>query len=125
LGGAEEEAQEICSRTYAADVYRFPALITLARLRVRRGDQDAETPLEAARRLSATMAELQRSVYIATIVAEANGWSRLSPHRRLTKQGRSCAKYTRWPKSETRIGSPKIQHCGSICWVSRLQERPD
>jgi DNA-binding CsgD family transcriptional regulator len=37
---------------------------------VRRGDQDAETPLEAARRLSATMAELQRSVYIATIVAE-------------------------------------------------------
>jgi DNA-binding CsgD family transcriptional regulator len=67
---AEEEALEICSRTYAADVYRFPALITLARLRVRRGDQDAETPLEAARRLSATMAELQRSVYIATIVAE-------------------------------------------------------
>jgi DNA-binding CsgD family transcriptional regulator/tetratricopeptide (TPR) repeat protein len=67
---AEEEALEICSRTYAADVYRFPALVTLARLRVRRGDQDAETPLEAARRLSATMAELQRSVYIATIVAE-------------------------------------------------------
>jgi DNA-binding CsgD family transcriptional regulator/tetratricopeptide (TPR) repeat protein len=69
--GAEEEAQEICSRTYAADVYRFPALITLARLRVRRGDQDAEIPLEAARRLSATMAELQRSVYIATIMAES------------------------------------------------------
>jgi DNA-binding CsgD family transcriptional regulator len=69
--GAEEEALEICSRTYAADVYRFPALITLARLRVRRGDQDAATPLEAARRLSATMAELQRSVYIATILAES------------------------------------------------------
>jgi DNA-binding CsgD family transcriptional regulator/tetratricopeptide (TPR) repeat protein len=67
---AEEEALEICSRTYAAEVYRFPALITLARLRVRRGDQDAATPLEAARRLSATMAELQRSVYIAMIVAE-------------------------------------------------------
>jgi DNA-binding CsgD family transcriptional regulator len=69
--GAEEEALEICRRTYAADVYRFPALITLARLRVRRGDQDAETPLEAARRLSATMVELQRSVYIATIEAES------------------------------------------------------
>jgi DNA-binding CsgD family transcriptional regulator len=68
---AEEEALDICSRTYAADVYRFPALITLARLRVRRGDQDAETPLEAARRLSATMAELQRSVYIAMIAAES------------------------------------------------------
>jgi DNA-binding CsgD family transcriptional regulator/tetratricopeptide (TPR) repeat protein len=69
--GAEEEAHDICSRTYAADVYRFPALITLARLRVRRGDQDVEIPLEAARRLSATMAELQRSVYIAMIVAES------------------------------------------------------
>ncbi|HWS68038.1 MAG TPA: AAA family ATPase [Steroidobacteraceae bacterium] len=69
--GAEEEAQEICSRTYAADVYRFPALIALARLRVRRGDQDAETPLEAARRVSAAMAELQRTVYIAMIVAES------------------------------------------------------
>ena len=69
--GAEEEALEISRRTYAAEVYRFPALITLARLRVRRGDQDAETPLEAARRLSATMVEIQRSVYIATIVAES------------------------------------------------------
>jgi DNA-binding CsgD family transcriptional regulator/tetratricopeptide (TPR) repeat protein len=67
---AEEEAQEISGRTYAADVYRFPALIALARLRMRRGEQDAATPLEAARRLSASMAELQRSVYIATTVAE-------------------------------------------------------
>jgi DNA-binding CsgD family transcriptional regulator/tetratricopeptide (TPR) repeat protein len=67
---AEEEALEICSRTYAADVYRFPALIALARLRIRRGDQDVETPLDDARRLSATMAELQRSVYIAMLVAE-------------------------------------------------------
>jgi DNA-binding CsgD family transcriptional regulator len=69
--GAEEEAHEICRRTHSAEVYRFPALTTLARLRVRRGDQDAETPLEAARRLSAAMEELQRSVYIATIEAES------------------------------------------------------
>jgi DNA-binding CsgD family transcriptional regulator/tetratricopeptide (TPR) repeat protein len=69
--GAEEEALEICSRTYAAEVYRFPALIALARLRVRRGDQDAETPLEAARRLAAAMAELQRTVYVAMIMAES------------------------------------------------------
>jgi DNA-binding CsgD family transcriptional regulator/tetratricopeptide (TPR) repeat protein len=68
---AEEEALEICRRTYAADVYRFPALITLARLRVRRGDPDAETPFESARRLSTAMAELQRSVYVAMIVAES------------------------------------------------------
>jgi DNA-binding CsgD family transcriptional regulator/tetratricopeptide (TPR) repeat protein len=68
---AEEEAREICSRTFAADVYRFPALIALARLRVRRGDPDFETPLEAARRLSVAMAELQRSVYVATTLAES------------------------------------------------------
>jgi DNA-binding CsgD family transcriptional regulator len=67
---AEEEAQEICSRSYSAEMYRFPALIALARLRIRRGDPDAETPLEAARRLAAAMAEPQRAVYIAMSLAE-------------------------------------------------------
>ncbi len=67
---AEEEAQEICSRSYAAEMYRFPALIALARLRIRRGDQDADIPLEAARRLAAAMSEPQRAVYIAMMVAE-------------------------------------------------------
>ena len=67
---AEEEAQEICSRSYAAEMYRFPALIALARLRIRRGDQDADVPLEAARRLAAAMSEPQRAVYIAIMVAE-------------------------------------------------------
>lgn len=69
-GRAEEEAQEICSRTYAAETYRFPALIALARLRVRRGDQDADVPYEAARRLAAAMGEPQRAVYIAMTAAE-------------------------------------------------------
>jgi DNA-binding CsgD family transcriptional regulator/tetratricopeptide (TPR) repeat protein len=67
---AEEEAQEICSRTYAAETYRFPALIALARLRIRRGDPDAETPLDAARRLAAPMGEPPRTVYIAVNAAE-------------------------------------------------------
>ncbi len=67
---AEEEAQEICSRSYAAEMYRFPALIALARLRIRRGDQDAEIPFEAARGLAAAMAEPQRAVYIAMLAAE-------------------------------------------------------
>jgi DNA-binding CsgD family transcriptional regulator len=67
---AEEEAQEICSRSYAAEMYRFPALVALARLRIRRGDQDAETPLEAARLLAAAVAEPQRAVYIAILDAE-------------------------------------------------------
>ncbi len=67
---AEEEAQEICSRSYSAEMYRFPALIALARLRIRRGDQDAETPFEAARGLAAAVAEPQRAVYIAMLAAE-------------------------------------------------------
>jgi DNA-binding CsgD family transcriptional regulator len=67
---AEEEAQEICSRSFATEMYRFPALIALARLRLRRGDQDAEIPLDAARALAATVAEPQRVVYIATLDAE-------------------------------------------------------
>jgi DNA-binding CsgD family transcriptional regulator len=67
---AEEEAQEICSRTYAAETYRFPALIVLGRLRIRRGDPDADTPLDIARRLAASMGEPQRTVYVAIAAAE-------------------------------------------------------
>jgi len=67
---AEEEAQEICSRTYAAETYRFPALIVLGRLRIRRGDPDADTPLDVARRLAASMGEPQRTVYVAMAAAE-------------------------------------------------------
>jgi DNA-binding CsgD family transcriptional regulator/tetratricopeptide (TPR) repeat protein len=68
---AEEEAQEISSRSYATEMYRFPALVALARLRIRRGDQDADTPFEAARGLAATLAEPQRIVYIAIVDAES------------------------------------------------------
>jgi DNA-binding CsgD family transcriptional regulator/tetratricopeptide (TPR) repeat protein len=68
---AEEEAQEISSRSYATEMYRFPALVALARLRIRRGDQDADMPFEAARRLAATLAEPQRIVYIALVDAES------------------------------------------------------
>jgi DNA-binding CsgD family transcriptional regulator len=67
---AEEEAQEISSRVYATEMYRFPALIALARLRIRRGDQDADTPLDTARALASSMAEPQRIIYIAIIDAE-------------------------------------------------------
>jgi DNA-binding CsgD family transcriptional regulator/tetratricopeptide (TPR) repeat protein len=67
---AEEEAQQVSSRIYSADVYRFPALIALARMRIRRGDPDFEAPLDTARRLADSMAELQRSVYVAVLRAE-------------------------------------------------------
>jgi DNA-binding CsgD family transcriptional regulator len=67
---AEEEAQEISSRLSIAAVYRFPALIALARLRMRRGDADDGTPLQTASRYSATLAELQRTIYVAMVQAE-------------------------------------------------------
>jgi DNA-binding CsgD family transcriptional regulator/tetratricopeptide (TPR) repeat protein len=67
---AEEEAQEISSRQSISEVYRFPALIALARLRTRRGDPDDGMPLDAARRLSASLGELQRTVYVAAVQAE-------------------------------------------------------
>jgi DNA-binding CsgD family transcriptional regulator/tetratricopeptide (TPR) repeat protein len=75
---AEEEIGLILSRRYASAVYRFPALIALARLRIRRGDADADTPLDAAKDLAATLAELQRSVYVAVVSAE-QAW--LSPDK--------------------------------------------
>jgi len=68
--GAEDEIERILSRAYASGVYRFPALVALARLRLRRGDPDAETPLEEVRGLAASLAELQRSVYLAVVLAE-------------------------------------------------------
>lgn len=67
---AEEEAQELSSRLSIADAYRFPALIALARLRLRRGDSDAALPLEASGKLSATLSELQRMIYVAATRAE-------------------------------------------------------
>jgi DNA-binding CsgD family transcriptional regulator len=67
---AEEEAQENSSRHSISEVYRFPALIALARLRSRRGDPDDGTPLEAASRISASLSELQRTIYVAVAQAE-------------------------------------------------------
>jgi DNA-binding CsgD family transcriptional regulator/tetratricopeptide (TPR) repeat protein len=72
---AEEEIGLILSRRYASGVYRFPALVALARLRIRRGDPDADTPLDTAKELAATLAELQRSVYVAVVSAE-QAWLR-------------------------------------------------
>jgi DNA-binding CsgD family transcriptional regulator len=67
---AEEEIDRILGRAYGSGVYRFPALVALSRLRLRRGDPDVETPLDEVRSLCATLAELQRSVYFAVLLAE-------------------------------------------------------
>lgn len=69
-GAAETEAQAVSGWRGVPDLYRTPALFALARLRVRRGDSDAETPLEHARRLTEHLRELQRDTYTVTIEAE-------------------------------------------------------
>jgi DNA-binding CsgD family transcriptional regulator len=105
---AEEEALEICRRTYAVDMYRFPALIALARLRVRRGDSDADTPFAASRHLAAGVSELQRTVYVATILAE-QAWLGTSTeteeaHRLLREvQNLAEARNTRWVLEESSL----------------------
>lgn len=77
--GAESESQNVCGWRGVPPLYRTPALFALARLRVRRGDPDAETPLEEAQRLTASLGELQRDVYTVTIDAE-RAWLMRSPN---------------------------------------------
>jgi DNA-binding CsgD family transcriptional regulator len=67
---ADAESQNIAGWGGVPDLYRSPALFALARLRVRRGDPDAETPLELARKFTEALNELQRDVYIVAITAE-------------------------------------------------------
>jgi DNA-binding CsgD family transcriptional regulator/tetratricopeptide (TPR) repeat protein len=67
---AEEEIGTVLSRVYASGVYRFPALVALSRLRVRRGDPDEAMPLTEVRRLAASLSELPRTVYLAVVLAE-------------------------------------------------------
>lgn len=69
---AEREAEEISGWITTPELFRFPAFITLSRLRVRRGDADADAdiPLTNARRIAGPLRELQRSVYVAAVDAE-------------------------------------------------------
>jgi DNA-binding CsgD family transcriptional regulator len=67
---ADAESQNVAGWGGVPDLYRSPALFALARLRVRRGDPDAGTPLEMARKFTESLGELQRDVYIVVIGAE-------------------------------------------------------
>jgi DNA-binding CsgD family transcriptional regulator len=67
---ADTESQNVAGWGGVPDLYRSPALFALARVRVRRGDPDAATPLELARRFTESLNELQRDVYTAVIGAE-------------------------------------------------------
>ncbi|GIL39970.1 ATP-binding protein [Roseiterribacter gracilis] len=68
--GVGAELERLCATTGVVDLFRFPALFALARLRVRRGDPDVAAPLEAARPVAANLGELQRQIYVAACDAE-------------------------------------------------------
>lgn len=69
--GAARDADEILRHAQTAPVTRIPALITLAQLRIRRGDPGADALLEEARKLAVQTDELQRMGPLAAALAEA------------------------------------------------------
>jgi DNA-binding CsgD family transcriptional regulator len=73
---AEKEAELIAGWSLAPVLFRSPALFALARLRIRRGDPDAETPLEAVRQIAASLSEVQRTIFVVAIEAESLWLSR-------------------------------------------------
>ena len=88
---ADAESQNVAGWGGVPDLYRSPALFALARLRVRRGDPDAETPLELARKFTESLNELQRDVYAVVIAAErawlARGVNLVPEDRQSNEQG--------------------------------------
>jgi DNA-binding CsgD family transcriptional regulator len=88
---ADAESQNVAGWGGVPDLYRSPALFALARLRVRRGDPDAETPLELARKFTESLNELQRDVYSVVIAAErawlARGVNQAPEDRQSNEQG--------------------------------------
>jgi len=68
---ASEDAEEVLRHPRTTSVSRIPALRIRGHLRIRRGDPDANLPLEEARALAGPMPELQRVGTLAAIEAEA------------------------------------------------------
>jgi DNA-binding CsgD family transcriptional regulator/tetratricopeptide (TPR) repeat protein len=69
--GASEDAEAVLRHPRTTPITRIPALRTLGHLRIRRGDPDANSPLEEARVLAGPEPELQRFGTLAAVVAEA------------------------------------------------------
>jgi DNA-binding CsgD family transcriptional regulator len=67
---AEKDAQWVLSKPEEPGITRVPALATLARLHVRRGDPDADQTLEQAWHLAEPTGELQRMGPVAAGLAE-------------------------------------------------------
>lgn len=69
--GASEDLDTVLHHPRTTPVSRIPVLRTLAHLRVRRGDPDADGPVKEARALAGPTPELQRSGMLALVCAEA------------------------------------------------------
>jgi DNA-binding CsgD family transcriptional regulator len=69
--GAGDAAEIVLQHARSTPITRVPALTVLGQLRLRRGDPDAATPLEEARRLAEPTQELQRIGPLALAMAEA------------------------------------------------------
>ena len=68
--GASEDVDTVLRHPRCTPMTRIPALRTLAHLRVRRGDPDAEGPVRQARELAGPTPLLQRSGMLALVCAE-------------------------------------------------------
>jgi DNA-binding CsgD family transcriptional regulator/tetratricopeptide (TPR) repeat protein len=69
--GASEDIDAVLRHPRTTPITRIPVLRTLAHLRVRRGDPDANGPVQEARLLAGPTPELQRSGMLALVCAEA------------------------------------------------------
>jgi DNA-binding CsgD family transcriptional regulator len=69
--GADNDLESVLRHPRTTAVSRIPALRTLGHLRIRRGDRDAESPLEEASLLAGPNPELQRFGTLAVVRAEA------------------------------------------------------
>ncbi|MFI4889728.1 MAG: ATP-binding protein [Steroidobacterales bacterium] len=69
--GASVDAEAVLGHPLATPITRIPALRIVGLLRIRRGDPDARSPLEAARLLGGPVPEMQRIGTLAAAHAEA------------------------------------------------------
>jgi DNA-binding CsgD family transcriptional regulator/tetratricopeptide (TPR) repeat protein len=69
--GASEDVETVLRHPGATSISRIPALRILGHVRIRRGDPDANSPLEEAQSLGGPNPELQRIGTLAAIRAEA------------------------------------------------------
>lgn len=92
---ASEDIEAVLLHAGEKPVTLIPALRTLGHLRMRRGDPDANSPLEKARALAGPEPELQRFGTLAAIAAEAawlvNDWEQvvrevMPAYERLSRQ---------------------------------------